>query len=674
MYLNFDPLANVEENANRSFNHFTKIAHLDKLLNPEELELFRERFVEEAIDLAERDVTPNLFNDTKLDEAWKADVARALEDQKPVASEKLAVLVNRLNLGWTAAADMGWLRNLSAKDSRSLCGVRVSNEDMQDLEHEKHVADSKTIAFLDDTSRIVEFDARQWWPQCAGTIDHVRDQGQCGDCWAMATAGVIESRLCITSNGSFSGPAGFISGGYIASCGNNANDGCSGGFVSRALRWAAMDGVPTGGRGSSSHTCVPYFASGNSLDHFSGADRHTPDCPTECTNNLYPRSITEDKFFPEGMAHTKASHSFEKAREAIRSQGPIAVGLKVYSDFMSYKSGIYKPSAKAQYMGMHATTAIGYGPDYILGINSWDRRWGSNGSFKIHHSAVLLYWLPGAIVGFGPRYPYPLPGNTPIAADSVSHCFHDGVMYMPLDMQGQTLSKEARALDCQSRCKRTPKCAYFAFFRDKDHAGDCHLQNESAIPMDMPDVVAGPATCEQATAAEAPSTTTSGPSESSKCWRPPGACVESFTYNGSTYSGCTTVDHGSQGWCSHTTSYQGHWSNCIPNCEAVETSTTAPRTSEDCWEPVDTCVDEFNYQGRMYKGCTTAEYGLQGWCSYYATFTTGQWAACIWRCGEDDKVTKLYRSKTLEVNTTDDFDQKPQKSRDLDVALQHKHQ
>ena len=81
---------------------------------------------------------------------------------------------------------------------------------------------------------------------------------------------------------------------YIASCGNAANDGCSGGFVSRALHWAAENGVPTGGRGSSSDTCVPYFASGNSLDHFFAVSPHTPPCPQRCTNNLYPRSIAED--------------------------------------------------------------------------------------------------------------------------------------------------------------------------------------------------------------------------------------------------------------------------------------------------------------------------------------------------------------------------------------------
>ena len=42
-----------------------------------------------------------------------------------------------------------------------------------------------------------QFDARERWPLCAAQIAIVNDQGTCGSCWAIATAKMIQDRLCI---------------------------------------------------------------------------------------------------------------------------------------------------------------------------------------------------------------------------------------------------------------------------------------------------------------------------------------------------------------------------------------------------------------------------------------------------------------------------------------------
>ena len=33
-----------------------------------------------------------------------------------------------------------------------------------------------------------EFDSRKHWPECTNVISHIRDQGSCGSCWAVASA------------------------------------------------------------------------------------------------------------------------------------------------------------------------------------------------------------------------------------------------------------------------------------------------------------------------------------------------------------------------------------------------------------------------------------------------------------------------------------------------------
>lgn len=43
------------------------------------------------------------------------------------------------------------------------------------------------------------FDSRTQWPDC---IHEIRDQAQCGSCWAFAGSETLSDRFCIASNGS----------------------------------------------------------------------------------------------------------------------------------------------------------------------------------------------------------------------------------------------------------------------------------------------------------------------------------------------------------------------------------------------------------------------------------------------------------------------------------------
>jgi cathepsin B len=522
---------------------------------------------------------------------------------------------------------------MSAADMRGLLGAIISQEDSWDLQ-----AEEKNTSFRQEHRAALqqlglqqeeEFDARERWPQCAETMGHVRDQGQCGDCWAMAAASVIETRLCIASNGTFSGPSAYISGGFIASCGNNAKDGCTGGMVRTALKWAAQHGVPTGGRGSSSNTCVPYFASGNSLDHFFAASHQAPPCPSACTNGLYPRELGTDKFVPEGMFNTLTSKDFDVAKKVLSTHGPIAMGFRTYSDFMSYKSGVYRPGNDTQFMGLHATTAIGFGPDYILGVNSWDTNWGEEGLFKLHHSVVLAYWLPGMVIGIGAGYSYPLPDG-PLEPFQAK-CLQKDTKYIP--QESSDFSVEWSVLRCQQRCANTPGCETFSFYHDGVHDGHCYLQGAGAHRIGFADVTSGPAVCEEGTIEEEVITTTASSEPDDACWRPVSQCVETFSYEGVTYSGCTTketdIHSAGWGWCSHHASYANEWSYCMWNCRPVRTTT--PKDG-DCWVPPDTCAKNFSYKNVIYTGCTTADYGTQGWCSHTSVHQVNGWSECTWDC------------------------------------------
>ena len=62
-------------------------------------------------------------------------------------------------------------------------------------------AEAPEIAALPDS-----FDSEAHWPQCAKVIGDIRDQSNCGCCWAFAAAEAASDRLCIASNASVALP------------------------------------------------------------------------------------------------------------------------------------------------------------------------------------------------------------------------------------------------------------------------------------------------------------------------------------------------------------------------------------------------------------------------------------------------------------------------------------
>lgn len=68
-------------------------------------------------------------------------------------------------------------------------------------------------------------------PKCAKVISDIRDQSNCGCCWAFSSAEAASDRLCIATNGSIQLP---LSAQELCFCANN--DGCGEGFPENA--WA----------------------------------------------------------------------------------------------------------------------------------------------------------------------------------------------------------------------------------------------------------------------------------------------------------------------------------------------------------------------------------------------------------------------------------------------------
>jgi len=237
----------------------------------------------------------------------------------------------------------------------------------------------------------LNFDARQKWPQCRAIIGTVRDQGKCGSCWAVATAEVMNDRLCIASGGAEQRE---LSPQYPLSC-YDGGSGCQGGDVAVAMHEATTKGMVFGGMLNRSKTaCLPYeFEPCEHPCQVQGVIPH--ECPAHvddgtCLGNTF--KLADQKVFPKSDVYTCPPNDWACIAQEIMTYGPVAVTFgTVHSDFYGYHAGVYtvrEEDKNEEGLGMHATKLIGWGFDeatghpYWLMMNSWDN-WGIHGLGRV---------------------------------------------------------------------------------------------------------------------------------------------------------------------------------------------------------------------------------------------------------------------------------------------------
>lgn len=173
----------------------------------------------------------------------------------------------------------------------------------------------------------------------------------------------MSDRFCIASKGAVNKQ---LSPQDQVSC-DKGNLACQGGYLQKLWQYFEKTGVV-------SDNCMPY-KSGTGV---------VPACPTTCA----PGSTDQWKKYKAKAGTSKNFGNIQSAMQDIVSKGPIQTGFKVYRDFFSYKSGVYKHVTGA-FAGGHAVRIIGWGKDaaskldYWIVANSWGTTFGMDGYFWI---------------------------------------------------------------------------------------------------------------------------------------------------------------------------------------------------------------------------------------------------------------------------------------------------
>ena len=211
-----------------------------------------------------------------------------------------------------------------------------------------------------------------WRGHVPSIFTGVKDQGQCGSCWAHAATENLESHWALRTGQLFT-----LSQQQAVACAPNPNDcggtgGCMGSIADLAYQYWATAGV-------AEEWTYPYTAYWGT----SGT----------CASKIYPTIVNVTGFTSVN------SNDQQAVMEALAFTGPLAINVDA-SQWSSYGGGIYDGCSYAKNISIdHVVQLVGYGYDYGLHQsywivrNSWTPAWGENGYIRlIRHQTPECGW------------------------------------------------------------------------------------------------------------------------------------------------------------------------------------------------------------------------------------------------------------------------------------------
>lgn len=222
----------------------------------------------------------------------------------------------------------------------------------------------------------VTVDAVDWRDR--GAVTRVKNQGQCGSCWAFSTIGNIEGQWAAAGNSLVQ-----LSEQQLVSC-DETDGGCNGGLMENALSWLVDNS-----RGNVyTEESYPY----------SSELGEEGECVV--TNHTVGATI---------MGYDAIDADEDEIARQLLHRGPIAVAVDATS-FMLYEGGVLTACEGSALD--HGVLLVGYNntasPPYWIIKNSWGPEWGEDGYIRIRkgtNECLVSEYAITAIVSGAPPPP-----------------------------------------------------------------------------------------------------------------------------------------------------------------------------------------------------------------------------------------------------------------------------
>jgi C1A family cysteine protease len=211
-------------------------------------------------------------------------------------------------------------------------------------------------------------------------VPPIRDQGNCGSCWAFATAGPLECKIKIEEQKTVD-----LSEQWLVSC-NKDSWGCQGATKPNAFPYYNDKEGKCGHAGAVPESDFPYVANN-----------------VPCVGDYSHDYFIDDWSY---IGNENSVPPVDSIKQAIYDYGPVSAAIAVNDAFAEYEDGIFKgPDSKEI---NHAIVLVGWQdregltPGHWILRNSWGTEWGEDGYMRIKYETSMVGYAAAYINNYSP--------------------------------------------------------------------------------------------------------------------------------------------------------------------------------------------------------------------------------------------------------------------------------